>query len=313
MGDIFWEGADVRWIGRGREVDGVRLAPDDRAVVVDAGRHQLGSFATVTVGGREPPPRPHGILIRTGHGHVLDVRARDLELVAPDHPLRPEPDGRHADWWLEQLDPWSVGHPLPASFLIPRSLPTVIRVLHPWEERTGEPLRWSEAARRAGRDTLDELAWEAIAEQSTDARDHGFHEPDPGHLDPTTAAALADVLRGHTSTPDDVFVAIWVGWGDTPRQRFPGAAVLPTEKREHFLLRGPLDGVLESVSISPRDDTPASGIWWPADRAWLVATEIDFPWTLVGGSAELARALADHPGLETLSTRHDDPAGRLGR
>lgn len=289
------------------------MSPGDRAVVVDAGSHQLGSFATVTFGGPERRP-PRGVRIRLADGVEVDVPARHLELVAPDHPLRPEPDGSHADWWLGQLDPWPRGTvPNPVSHFVPRSLPTVTRVLHPWEERDGAPVRWTEAAARAGRDTLDELVWEALGgETRTDAQDHGFREPEVGNLDPATARALVDVLHDATTTPDDVFVAIWIGWGDTPRERFPGAAVLPTEAREHFLLRGPLDGVLDPVSISPRDDRPASGIWWPADRAWLVATEIDFAWTFVAGSPDLAQRLHDHPDLETLPAGHDDPANRLG-
>ena len=37
---------------------------------------------------------------------------------------------------------------------------------------------------------------------------------------------------------------------------------------------------------------------WPADRAWCVATEIDFDSTLIGGTAQLARQLLNDPALD---------------
>jgi hypothetical protein len=37
---------------------------------------------------------------------------------------------------------------------------------------------------------------------------------------------------------------------------------------------------------------------WPADRSWLVASEVDFDSTLVGGSAALIEAIVDSPKLE---------------
>jgi hypothetical protein len=39
-------------------------------------------------------------------------------------------------------------------------------------------------------------------------------------------------------------------------------------------------------------------LFWPADRSWCVASEIDFDSTLVGGSRDLVDAVLAHPGLE---------------
>jgi hypothetical protein len=41
-------------------------------------------------------------------------------------------------------------------------------------------------------------------------------------------------------------------------------------------------------------------IWWPDDRAWCVASEIDLPYTYVGGSKELIEEIVEHPALEAL-------------
>lgn len=117
-----------------------------------------------------------------------------------------------------------------------------------------------------------------------------------------------EVLTGVTTTPEDVFVAVWTGWGDVP-QRFPGAAYLDTEARGHFLLRGPLHGVLTSVAASGMD-RPVAGLWWPADRAWFVATEIDFERTFVAGSRQLLAELVHDDRLEVGPIRFDAPATR---
>jgi hypothetical protein len=120
---------------------------------------------------------------------------------------------------------------------------------------------------------------------------------------------LVDVLSRTTTTPEDIFVAVWEGWGDVPPERFPGAARLPTLNRGHFLLRGPLTGVLDSISASGSDG-PVSGLWWPADRAWFVATEIDFEWTFVAGATSLVDQLIADDRLEVVPTTFDTPANR---
>jgi hypothetical protein len=200
------------------------------------------------------------------------------------------------------------------SSLVPRGFPAVAQVLHPWWAEpppTGRPIRWAELARQRGFTSVGEL-------DSTRRRGHipaadevGLFSS-AGELDEVTAAALVDVLTDATTSPADVFVAVWVGWGDVPPQRFPGAAHLDTPSRGHILLRGPLAGVLASVSAAG-DDRPVAGLWWPADRAWFVATEVDFEWTFVAGSeALIERLLADErleAGRTTFSAQANEAIG----
>ena len=47
-------------------------------------------------------------------------------------------------------------------------------------------------------------------------------------------------------------------------------------------------------------------LWWPGDRAWCVATEIDFPYTYVGGSRSLIEEALAHPRLEALPATTSD-------
>ena len=49
----------------------------------------------------------------------------------------------------------------------------------------------------------------------------------------------------------------------------------------------------------------ARHIWWPEDRAWCVATDIDLCDTYVGGSRECIEAVLSSPKLEALPTTLD--------
>jgi hypothetical protein len=47
-------------------------------------------------------------------------------------------------------------------------------------------------------------------------------------------------------------------------------------------------------------------LWWPEDRAWCVASEIDFPYTYVGGPKALIADILAHPDLEALPATVED-------
>ena len=299
-----WNGADVRWAGPEITRAGVSLRPGDRAVVIDAGRHHVTSFSSLyTVAGTARTRPRRGVMLRLPDGSEVTVPRRHLEVLAPDHPLTPEPDGEQAAWWLDQLDDWGRDG-IPVSAFVPASFPAVCQVLHPWDGPDGEPVRWH---RLANDPRVAELG---ASYQTRDGLVHAFASRSGlgghmGELDAVTAAALVEVLGHATTTPDDVFAAVWVGWGDVPPQRFPGAAELNTQGRGHFLLRGPLTGVLDSVAVD--SDRPTAGLWWPTDRAWFVVTEIDLEWTFVAGSIALVEQLQQDPRLEVIRTSFDAP------
>lgn len=305
-----WRGADVSWIGPETVRKGVRLRAGDRAVVIDAGRYQMTSFGGLYAASGARPPRPgRGVAIRLIDGAETAVPRQHLELLPPDHPLAPEPDGAQATWWLEQLDPWG-RHGIPVSSLVPSGFAAVCQVLHPWWGRDPEPVRWATLAEHQGIAELRDRYQTRDGLVPAVAHEQGL-EASTGELDELTASTLVELLASSTATPDDVFVAVWEGWGDVPAHRFPGAARLDTQARGHFLLRGPLNGVLTSVAASGFD-RPTAGLWWPADRAWFVATEIDFEWTLVAGEPSLIDRLRGDPRLEVAPTTFDAPANRAG-
>ena len=81
-----------------------------------------------------------------------------------------------------------------------------------------------------------------------------------------------------------------------------------------LLYTGAIDRALEPrMDPFPFDQSP--NLWWPDDRAWFVATEIDFDSTFVGGEDRLIAGLVTDRRLEalpiTLSTRADAAADRV--
>ncbi len=121
--------------------------------------------------------------------------------------------------------------------------------------------------------------------------------------DPPPRSALARwrVKRARRSslealvTPRDSFVADRAAEAENrPRFEFE-----PKTGRPYLLGTGPLDVILE-VADNTSFDHPGLPVamWWPADRAWFVASEIDFESTVVGGSPELRDSLLSDRELE---------------
>lgn len=70
--------------------------------------------------------------------------------------------------------------------------------------------------------------------------------------------------------------------------------------RDYLLFHGPLRAAL-SIGHQVTADwrLPQSpSLLWPADKSWLLATEIDFDSTLVGGSTQLVQELLQATPLE---------------
>ncbi len=70
--------------------------------------------------------------------------------------------------------------------------------------------------------------------------------------------------------------------------------------RDYLVLRGALSAIAELVQYEGPDMwwTQSPSLFWPADRSWCVATEIDFDSTLVGGSDAAIADVLSHPKLE---------------
>jgi hypothetical protein len=151
-----------------------------------------------------------------------------------------------------------------------------------------------------------------------------------GALYPPDALVLAELLRRFTTTPDECWFCLWDGYDlqgvpltapgepsvprpdplplavrNGPRVRLPN--------RDYLLYSGSVEDAVAPVPV-PFSDTAFShtaNLWWPSDRAWAVASEIDLSSTYVGGSSEMVEALLADDRIEVLLASPDDPLSRI--
>jgi hypothetical protein len=90
-------------------------------------------------------------------------------------------------------------------------------------------------------------------------------------------------------------------YGDLNERAFAGAAkVNHHDWREWYLFRGPVSG----FDALPHDPS----YWWPADRAWCVAGDIDFEWLYVAGSQTLIDEVVALDVLDAIATDPENDA-----
>ncbi len=214
--------------------------------------------------------------------------------------MTPSDAVENADWIRSRLHPFNA---YDVGSVVPTGFAAYARILHPAFTRERE-VRWAEVATWSGRLIHPEVQFHALVPSlSLDAigTEPFNFPPRNGVLPESQAQALAGLLSEHTTTRDKCWFCLWDGYGDfnagafvraykdsfagrwqrwrtehvrvslakpKPR-RVPGKRVTPNAQRSYFLFSGPV--------------TKAAGwrggpnIWWPEDRAWCVASEIDLP------------------------------------
>jgi hypothetical protein len=188
--------------------------------------------------------------------------------------------------------------------MVPSVFAAYARVLPPTYNRDdehGEPRhRWSEIAAHRGVPLTAETQFDALVAGA----DH-WGRPSDGGLDARETGVLAGILSSFTRMPEEAFFCLWEGFGleetDAWRNR-PMRVRIP--HRAYHLLTGP-------VTAAPVLPTPlewrCASKWWPADRAWLVATEIDGYLTYVGGSRAAIDAVLADPALDAVAVDPSTP------
>jgi hypothetical protein len=64
--------------------------------------------------------------------------------------------------------------------------------------------------------------------------------------------------------------------------------------REYLLMRGPLTEAKKiGYSLSGQFDFESPNLLWPSDRRWLMETDIEFDFTLVGGNEKLIQFIVN--------------------
>lgn len=78
--------------------------------------------------------------------------------------------------------------------------------------------------------------------------------------------------------------------------------------RDYLLVAGPWEAGLKiGYWPGPECSEPRSpNLFWPADRAWCAASEIDFDSTLLGGTLEVVNAILQAPQFDSWPVQPDD-------
>jgi hypothetical protein len=246
-------------------------------------------------------------------------------------PLEYVDDLTPAQWIAERLHPFAQD----AGAIIPPGFEAYARIFHPATRQVGQrelPVTWREIADANLRVHHPEMQFGSlVALVGTPTRPFA-QQPQPGLFDRwpmvgslplELARVLVGVLRDHTTTSDPCWFAAWEGWGDPvfmtrvgstePAEPPPGSVIERPRRqrtfklpgRGYYIAKGPLAAALDTVYGVVASYQSAS-IWWPDDRAWCVATEVDFDWTYVGGSKECIAAILGSPDLEALPARIQD-------
>lgn len=246
------------------------------------------------------------------------------------------PDASRGTWLVGRAGGWAtVGGVAGTGF------EAYARLLHPVRAHRADPTRtdpcggarevehtrwpWAEVARRNDRVVHPLVQWRRLTddEQTMDWPD-GWRvdQTDEGWFDPADLAALTTHLRGATRTPEDVLVAAWEGTGNPPWADRGRHARARARMQLHWPGR---DMWLFSSSVTELEDPswaqrsvagwecsrpgqagPSTSLIWPADHAWVVASEEDWDSTIVAGPRALVDGVLADGRFEAFEVRETD-------
>ena len=229
-------------------------------------------------------------------------------------------DTQSGKWIRERLSP-------PADQLVTSIVPSgfeaYARILHPVLDPLGgeQVVRWADASAWSGIVLHPLVQWYEIVlprvAPTTDSSSNG-----QGLREGSLALADGELLEDLSAfTPRSLacVFGVWLGYGggtvhapagvsieDVPVCRRPGAPILVLPYREYELNEGPL-AMATSFFSHDGHRYQSPNLWWPSDCWWCVASEIDLPWTYVGGPRPLVESLLADTRLEDLRAAPDDP------
>ncbi|MFG2859512.1 hypothetical protein [Streptomyces sioyaensis] len=272
---------------------------------------------------------PVDVLLPVTASHQAGGWLREVQTMVRRSRLRPVGDAAAADWVVARVGPFGSG----VGAFVPHGFEAYARILHPASASDESPVTWAEVAAWSGRVVHPRVQFRALATPASEVRaaKPWEEDPDPGTLPPATLAALCDVLARHTTSGDHCWFCAWDGYESTSGGRAtltftskeegdgqPEPGLLPPEfpsgivkgprvelpERSYLLLEGPLDAAGElAMSLAPQ----SPNLFWPDDRSWCVATEIDLDSTYLGGTAALVADVLADERLEAVPVEVTDP------
>ena len=230
---------------------------------------------------------------------------------APAPQMEKQPDGAEllndvapANWIAERIRGWSGEEKGSVGTRIPEGFESYARIFHPAEYRSEDRkwhrVSWATVAECYGKVVHPQMDFCKLANLKWTEHPSWGSRPDMGSLPEEECRPLVDVLSEFTSTRERCYFGVWEGYAGIDASLDRGVAKLesPDLDRAYYIFRGPLDGVLSFYKWWSFNQAP--NIWWPEDRAWCVATEIDDSETYVGGSAACIERVLACPELEAL-------------
>ena len=207
------------------------------------------------------------------------------------------------------------GEPGTVGALVPASFEAYARILHPAVRYAGDDdieVSWAEVAAHNGTAVHRLVQWDTLTRGPVDSQPPVWDDgPSEGHLPVATAARMSDALGRHTRTPEDCIFGRWDGFGyDLPSPDVPPRLLL-RGGRDVVLVRGTAGDAVRNLAPEPHEQS--ANLWWPADHAWCVVTDVDLMSSYVGGSAACIADLFAADGLELVQAAPEDPATSDGR
>jgi hypothetical protein len=200
--------------------------------------------------------------------------------------------------WLEQAIKSGVRGEARLYSLVPSIYESYARILHPAIELgVWSPVSWQEIAAQAGTLCHPAADFELLM-GTTQGR---WQEPWLGQLPHSVALQLVELLAAHTQT-QGCYLAVWEGYVHMKRYLI-GTYQLHQPVRVYGCFRSPIAAILD-LTHSGGYIFSGPNLWWPEDRAWFCATDIDDVCTYVGGSGACIAAILDS-GLETFEVPPD--------
>jgi len=192
---------------------------------------------------------------------------------------------------------------------VPAVFEAYARVLHPAVRYAGDDdveIPWAEVGAHNGTAVHPLVRWDALTHGPVDSQPPVWDDgPSEGHLPVALAARLAAVLARHTTTPDSCLFGRWDGFGYDLKTPDVPPRLLLRGGHDVVLVRGTVADAVRNLAPEPWEQS--ANLWWPADRAWCVDTDIDLRSTYVGGSTACIAELLDTPGIEALPVGPEDP------
>jgi hypothetical protein len=245
-------------------------------------------------------------------------------------------DGAEAGAWIAA----GVGGEFGAvSRQVPKVFDAYARIFHRAADAEGNHVTWGEVAERLDRTAHPEMQWHQLVGTTDtfgiEGSDWPGSTPSLGSLDLEELDSLCAVLAKYSADPAHCYFGLCLINNQLGRNLADDSSVQPLLElpvgRDHAVLAGPLSAVNRLINtdtsnvtfayyVEPGTEPPAEPpepdfndpFWreapqliWPADRSWLVVSEVDFDSTLVGGSRELVEALVACPELEVYEVEPD--------